>query len=237
MLTVYGFPGAFGQPSLSPFCTKLMVHLTLAEVPYEVKRGDPRRAPTGKLPYARDGEEKVADSGAILRWVLGRGGPDLDAGLGPKDRAEAQLVARTVEEHFYWAQLYSRWVDDAGWAVMRPAIAGFLPAPLRPFVPAILRRGVVRALAAHGLGRHPPADIYAAGFRDLEALEARIQGPFFFGEDPTGTDAILAAFIGGLLGGHFDNPLTQAMKEFPRLRGLVEATSARYVESGGKAVE
>ena len=62
MITLYTFGPAFGLPDPSPFVTKAEVLLKMAGLPYRMDTKGFRKAPKGKLPYIRDGEDIIADS-------------------------------------------------------------------------------------------------------------------------------------------------------------------------------
>lgn len=237
MLTVYSFPSAYGLPSLSPFCSKLLVHLTLAGVEYETKRGDPRSSPTKKLPALKDGDRFLSDSSQIIEHLRSTQGVDLDAGLGPRERALTHMVRHTLEDHFYWAILYGRWVADEGWERQGPAVAAMLPAAVRWFLPGLLRKGVKKSAHAHGLGRHAPETIYAMGAADLASLEQLIEGaPFFFGDQPRSIDVLIHAFAGAVLFSKSPQKLLDATPELPKVWALCQAVEAKYRELGGKNV-
>ena len=211
MITLYQFPAGYGLSSVSPFCTKAELYLRLAGVPHEVRDGDPRVSPTRKLPVVVADGETIADSGRIIDWSRGRHGDSLDADLTARQRATAHLIRRAAEEHLYWAIVYSRWIDDAGWVHQRPVIASMLPAPARPFLPGILRSGVRKSLHAHGLGRHDPEQIYAAGAADVTAIaDVLADRPFVLGDALSSADAVAAAFLWHVLRTPVESPLTRA---------------------------
>src|SRR5262249_8950720 len=65
-----------------------------------------------------------------------------------------------------------------------------VPAPLRPVIIAMVRRGVRKALHGHGMGRHSRAEIGALAARSIDAFADFLGAkPFFFGREPTGLDA------------------------------------------------
>lgn len=228
MLTLYTFPGGYGLPSVSPFCTKTVVLLKLSGLEHEVKPGDPRATPHGKLPCLRHEGGLVPDSGLIEEWLREHQGVDLDAHLDASQRALGHLIRRTLEENVYWILLYSRWIDEDGWAHQGPIIKNMMPALVRAFMPALIRRGVRKSLVAHGIGRHPPEGIYAAGAADLRAIEARIEGPFFFGEELSSCDITLLAFVGAILENPGASALKSAAEDCPKLVALVSAVEAKY---------
>ena len=50
---------------MSPFCAKLEAYLRLAEVPYETRSADIRKAPRGKAPYV----EYEGQTRSETRWT------------------------------------------------------------------------------------------------------------------------------------------------------------------------
>jgi len=231
MLTLYVFPGGYDLPSVSPFCTKTMVYMRLAGIEHTVKAGNPRSTPNGKLPCLRHAHGMVPDSGLIQSWLEDNNGVTMDAHLTAAQHAQGHIVRRILEEHLYWVLLYSRWVDDAGWQHQRPVIRPMLPAPLRAFLPGILRSGVRKSLTAHGLGRHPPKKIYAAGVADIDALEGLVQGPFLFGDTLTSYDIMVSAFAGSFVVNPGANPVTDRVKASPKLMALNSEILRRYAEA------
>jgi hypothetical protein len=85
VITLHTMPGTDKVESMSPFCMKVEVYLKLQKVPYQVKLGDPRKAPKGKLPLfeAEDGR-RIADSSAILAYVEERADKPLDRALAAR---------------------------------------------------------------------------------------------------------------------------------------------------------
>ena len=63
MFKVTVYPGAFGEPTASPFCMKSLCMLHAADVPYEIiETPDPRKAPRGKLPFIEINGRMIPDS-------------------------------------------------------------------------------------------------------------------------------------------------------------------------------
>lgn len=228
-VTLYQFGGAFGLVSLSPFCTKLEAYLRLAGIDYQSKPGDPRRAPKGKLPYARIGDELVGDSSLIVARLRAAFGDPLDGALEATQRAVGHLAQRTAEEHLYWGLLHVRWDDDRSWqGGFRDALAGLLPPLVRGFMPALLRRGVRQSLQAQGLGRHSAEEITAACAKDLDAFASLLDGrDFLLGDAPTSYDCPVYAMVEHLRVTPSDHPLRRALAERPSLGAYCERMNAR----------
>ncbi len=140
MITLYTFGLAFGLPDPSPFVTKVEVLLKMAGLPYRTDTAGFRQAPKGKLPYIDDDGERVADS-TFIRWHLeNKYRIDFEKGLSPEQRAVAWAFEKMAEDNLYWALVDARWVDDANFAKGPKQFFRKIPAPVRPFLIAFIRR-------------------------------------------------------------------------------------------------
>lgn len=226
MIVLHQPPGAWGTPSLSPFCVKLEAFLRMAGVPYEVRPADIRKAPKGKIPYVEIDGALMGDSQLILEHLTRSRGLDLDAHLTPHERAVGHLVRRTLEEGLYFVSMWNRWVPDESFVALRPAFAAALPGPIKLLVP-LIRGNVKKSLKTQGTGRHAPAEIMAMGIADLDAV-SEILGdrPFLLGDRPSSFDASLFAFEEGILA----FPVTSALKKHAEGLGNLVAHRARVRE-------
>jgi glutathione S-transferase len=229
MIRVFQFAPAFGLPNASPFCMKLETYLRLAGIDHElVNSGDVMRAPKGKLPYIDDGGTLVADTGLIIDYLKHRYGDPLDAALTAPQRAVATAFQRLFEENLYWALVHTRWAEAAGWAKTREAFFGAMPAPLRWFVPALARRGLLSEMRGHGMGRHSAQEIHAIGCRDVTAVADFLgDKPFMIGEQPCSLDATAYAFLANLLWAPVDSPIQRHALARPNLQTYCERMKVR----------
>lgn len=228
-IRLHQFAPAFGLPNASLFCMKLETWLRLAGIPYEaVNDGNVFKAPLGKLPYIDDDGRLIADSHFIIEHLKQRHGDTLDADLTPRHRAIATAFQRLLEENLYWAVVYTRWVLDDGWRLTREAFFGQLPWPLRAIVAPLARRGMRSELRGHGLGRHPEAEIYAIGMRDLDAVADYLADqPFLMGDRPRSIDASAFAFLANVLWAPVDSPLQRHARSRPNLEAYCQRMKAR----------
>ncbi len=204
--------------SLSPFCMKAEVYLKLAGLSYEAVYSDPRKAPKGKMPWIEDDGVVVADSGAIVAHLEKKHGAPLDEGMSEAERALAHVVRRTIEESLYFVLLWSRWVEDEGWNKVSSHYFDALPAPLRLFVPAMIRKKISGYTQGQGIGRHTREEIYEHGKQDFAAV-AQILGdkPFLTGETLRSVDLVLFAFTANVAKVEVETPLREFVKNEPRL--------------------
>jgi glutathione S-transferase len=229
MITLYTFGPAFGLPDPSPFVMKAEVLLKMAGLPYRVDTTGFRKAPKGKLPYINDDDERIADS-TFIRWHLEKKhGVDLDQGLSATDRAVAWAFEKMAEDHFYWTIVDARWTDDANFAKGPVQFFRSVPAPMRPLVVTLVRRGVRKSLHAQGIGRHSRSDIVALGTRCIDAIADFLgDKPYFMGPKASGVDATIFAFAASGLCPHFETPLRTAAERHDNLKRYVGRMTAAY---------
>ncbi|MEK7361064.1 MAG: glutathione S-transferase family protein [Pseudomonadota bacterium] len=229
-ITLYQFPAAFGLPNASPFCMKVETYLRMAGIPYASRYGMYQlRAPKKKLPYIDDAGRIVADSHLIIDHLKSSYGDPLDATLTPAQRARGTAILRLLEDSLYWALLYARWIDAAGWALTRPAFFGALPAPLRWFVPLLARRSLAQQLHAQGIGRHQAKEIYRIGSADIAALSQLLgEQTYFLGAEPSSIDAAAYAFLANILDVPLELPPLQAVRAHTNLPAYCARMRARY---------
>ena len=230
MIKLHQFAPAFGLPNASPFCMKVETYLRMAGLPYQlVNSGDVLRAPKGKLPVIDDDGTVVADSSFIIEHLKARYGDPLDSGLTPPQRALALALQHLFEDSLYWALLYTRWIEEPGWALTGPAFFGALPVPVRWVLPPLARRGIRAELRGHGMGRHHAAEIHAIGCRDLGAVADLLgEQPYMLGDSPSSIDATAYAFLANVLWAPLDSPLQRHARTRPTLDAYCQRMKARY---------
>ncbi len=229
MVRLYQFPiDDWVLPNPSPFCLKLETWLRLADIPYETQPWSPMKAPLGKAPFIDHQGELVPDSSRAIAYLIEAFDVQLDADLTAEQSARSLLVQRLVEEHLYWALLYSRWVEDSGWAAYNSVVGSSMPALARPFLLPRLRRGVIRSCKAHGLGRHDRAEIIGRACADLDAL-ATVLGDqaFIVGETPHTVDATAYAFLASFIVPDLPHPIRTHARGCDPLVAYVERVRQR----------
>ncbi len=229
-ITYFQFQSGFGVPNPSPFCMKGEILLKMADVEYATEIiDDPRKAPKGKLPYLIDSGAEIADTALIKRHLETKYGVDFNTGLTAEERAISHAVARMIEERLYWVMLYSRWIDDHNWPIIKNFWFGSMPPVIRNLVPMIAQKQVKSGLQAHGIGRHSVQDIYAFGIADLEALSVQLgQKPYMFGEKPSSLDATAYPIIANSLVDELPGPLLDAAKSHANFLPYIQRCEALW---------
>jgi glutathione S-transferase len=229
-LVVHQLPGAWGLPSISPFCLKLDLYLRIVGIPFRaVVDATPFRGPKGKLPWIEHEGRKIGDSGLIIEYLESRFGCDANAGLSPAERAVALALRRLLEENLYWAMVYDRWMLEENWRVFREVVLGGVTGPARALVGGLARRGVRRQLRGHGLGLHTPDEIHAIGRRDLGAIADFLgDKPYLMGDAATEIDAVAYGLLPNILHTPIASPIQDEGLQRANLVGYLERIRSRY---------
>ena len=227
-IKLFQFPRRLGVPNVSPFCCKLETWLRIARIPYEVvDTPDPRKGPRRKLPFIDDGGVRIADTSLIIDYLVKTRGVDPDAHLDASQRAIALLVQRTLEEHYAFVMAYTHLVREEG---LRHTRARFdaIPAIVRPFVASAVTKSIKKVLWQQGILRHTHEDIVEAAIRDWRAVLAVMSdGPFFFGEEPTGVDAIVFGTLAPTVLVPIESPIREFLRSQSQCVPYVERMRAR----------
>jgi glutathione S-transferase len=229
-LVVHQLPGAWGLPSISPFCLKLDLYLRIADIPFRtVVDATPFRGPKGKLPWIEHEGKKIGDSGFIIEYLETRFGCDPSAGLSAGERAVSLSMRRLIEENLYWAMVYDRWMVEENWRIFRDVVLAGVPVPIRQVVAFFARRGVRSQLRGHGIGLHSRHEIHAIGRRDIGAIADFLGGkPFLLGERPAEIDAIAYGLLPNIMNVPIASPIKDEALKRANLVAYVERLRNRY---------
>jgi glutathione S-transferase len=228
-IKLFQFPRMFGIPNLSPFCCKLETWLRIAGVHYEVvDTPDPRMGPKGKLPFIEDAGVRIGDTSIIVDYLVKTRGVDPDARLDDSQRATALLVQRTLEEHYAFILAYTHLVRNEGFRYTRARFDS-VPAIVRPLVLRTVQGKIKKLLWLQGILRHSDEEIIAFALRDWRAVLAVMSdGPFFFGDEPTGIDAIVFGALATSVLTPIESPIRDFLRSQPMCVAYAERVRARF---------
>jgi len=220
MIKLYGFDQGQGVQDPSPFVLKVHTFLRLAELEYQTVNhfSNLRKAPKGKLPFIEVDEQRIADSCFIVDYLTDQYHLHLDQWLSEEQNTAAYFVRKTIEEHFYWCLLYSRWIDEQGWKQIKTAFFGKLPLPLRTVVPGIVRKEVIKAAKAQGVGRDNRAEVLSITEATLHNLSEFLGSKtYFMGEQPSSLDATAFGSLAQLILMRMDSDFGNLAKQYGNL--------------------
>jgi glutathione S-transferase len=228
-IKLFQFPRRFGIPNLSPFCCKLETWLRITGIPYEViDTSDPRKGPKGKLPFIEDAGVRIADTSIIVDHLKKTRGVEPDARLDASQRAIALLVQRTLEEHYAFVLAYTHLVRDEG---LRHTRARFdsVPAIVRPLVFRTAQGQIKKTLWRQGILRHSDQEIVESAQRDWRAVLAVMsKEAFFFGDEPTGVDAIVFGALATSVLTPIESPIRDFLRSQPGCVAYAERMRTRF---------
>lgn len=218
MIQVYQYLPAWTVPCISPYVTKVIYYMTMADLKFEAKAQDLTKldaeTPHGKLPVIVDDDgTRVADSTRIIEYLKKRYGDRLDEGVTPEAAAQMHAWNRMIDEHTYWvAVIQPRWRETTNWEKYLRIIAGTqdVPPPLRAFADDFRHR-ILTEFMQGGWGRMPADVIYQRARADIDALSNFLDGKqFFMGDAPRSIDASVLSILRHII----DTPFTFDTKDY-----------------------
>ncbi len=231
MIKLYTFGPAFNLPDPSPFVTKVDLTLKVSGLDYEAVAdvNNLQKAPKGKLPYIDDHGQVIADSVFISEHLKQKHNIDLDGWLTPEQAAITQLVNKSLDENHYWVVVYSRWVDDAVWPIVRDNFFGSLPFPLKHIVPKVARKKVMANIMGHGLGKHSKDEIIQIAHHSWQSLSTLLgEKPFFFGDHISSLDVNAFANLSAFTLAKLDTDFANEIQRYPNLIEFTKRIAQQY---------
>jgi glutathione S-transferase len=214
MMTVFNFGPAWGLPSPSPFGLKLEAYMRMAEIPYQceyVQR--PADSPKRTVPWVRDGDMILADSGFIVEYLKREYGDRLNDGLSPEQLSTAHAVRRMVEENLARIIGYTRWLTDENWPATLAVGFSSMDEPWRTDISTKAREKIREDMILHGIGRHTPEEVQQIGLLDVKAIEDFLgDKQYLLDEQPREVDAS----VFGILVQYIVPPLECAISDYAR---------------------
>ncbi|MEO9462557.1 MAG: glutathione S-transferase family protein [Marinomonas sp.] len=228
-LRVFHLPGAWGLPSVSPFCLRLDAFLQMSGIAHErITAPTPFPAPKNKAPWIEYKGETMGDSSLVIAFLMKEFDVDPDAHLNTEQRGMAVAIQRLIEENLYWAMVYDRWRRPENWALLKGTVLSAIPAPIRMVLAPIARRGVSKQLNGHGMGNHSPDEIAAIAQRDIDALAGILgEKPFFLGGSPSMADAAVYSLLINIRDVEFASPMKAMIAAHANLNAMLDRFKAQ----------
>lgn len=240
MIKLFGFGANFGVADPSPFVLKTDLLLRVAGIEFEsvAHMSNLGKAPKGKLPFIEDDGEVIGDSFFIRQHLQDKYAVDLDAHLNAEQRACAHLVSKALDEDLYWCLVYSRWIREDTWPLLKQAFFGGLPFPIKQIIAGVSRRGVRGVLHKQGLARHSDAEIQQLFSASIDSL-ADLLGdkPYFLGEQISSLDITAFALLANLILVEIDNPFTLIARRHENLLRYCQRIQGQYYGEATEATE
>ena len=231
MIKLYGFGQGFGVVDPSPFVVKVDLFLKLAELPFvtDANAGHLETAPKSKLPYIVDGNTKLGDSHFILEFITEKYQLTLDDHLTDEQKAQASLYTKAIDEGLYWCLVYSRWVHEPTWQIIKESFFSKLPIPLKWFLPGTIQKDVKKTLHRQGYGRHTLEELIAKADDIFSSLSAMLaDNPYFFGEKPSSFDAVAYSILCEFITVSYDTPFNDKARGYENLVAYCQRIESEY---------
>ncbi|MCX4026805.1 glutathione S-transferase family protein [Endozoicomonas sp. SM1973] len=234
MVKLYGFGSGFGVVDPSPFVLKVDAYLRMSGIKFETVSSieNLKKAPKGKLPFIEDDGKVVGDSYFIIEYLGKKYQSTLDQWLSDEQKAIAHLVSKSLDENFYWCIVYSRWMCEDTWPILKKAFFSSMPFPLKQILPSILRSGVKKSLNKQGLGRHSNDEIQQIYSHSLASLSAMLgEKSYFLGDKPCSLDASAYAFLAECILVEIDNDFNKIARRFDNLVGYCKRVQDEFYKN------
>jgi len=226
----FGAMGKICDPS--SFCAKVEAYLRMAGLPYDSHSGTKHmsKAPKGKLPYIMDDGKIIADSSFIIKYLEQKHDHVLDGHLSDEQKAIAHGLTKMIDENLYWTVVHARWAMDQNWVILKEMFFKSLGFPLKLFVPNMVRKAVVKAMKAHGIGRHSDEEITQIASWDLQALsDALGDKPYFLGDRACTLDAAAYGILSQMiLVDAFTSPIFVVARQHKNLVDYTKRVHEKY---------
>ncbi|MBB6253557.1 glutathione S-transferase family protein [Nitrospirillum iridis] len=228
-ITLYGGGALFGLPDASPFVIKAEVQLKMAGLPYVKTQAMPDQGPKGQIPFIEDDGLRVGDSTFIRAHIEKTYGVDLDAGLTPRQRAEAWAIERLLENQLYWTLVYGRWLIPENFEKGPAQFFNRVPEAMREELRRTVLERVTQNVRAAGPARHTADEVTGLCDRSLSALSVLLgDQPYFMGDRPSAVDATALGMLAGLLTPYFDTDLRRRVLCYLNLLAYTDRLMAAF---------
>lgn len=231
MIKLYGFGNAFGVLDASPFVVKVDLFLKLAGIEFEFY-GDfnhVKNSPKNKLPYVEDQGKKIGDSAFIIKYLTDKYNISIDKGLSQYQLSQAAIFTHALDESLYWLLVYSRWKKEDTWPIIYDAFFSKIPAPIKWFIPNMIRKDVIKTLNRQGFGRHSETELLTKADEHFSALSTLLgDNDFFFGEIPSSFDAVVYSHLCEFISVEFFNSFNQQARKYENLVQYCQRIEAQY---------
>ncbi len=219
MLTLHQFPAPWDVCSGSCFCAKVEAFLRWQNIPHQVvSKVSLKGAPKGKVPFIVDEDGTHGDSEFIIAHLCEKYKLSPYAGLSAEQVGMTRAIRYLCEEGIYRATTYYRFVDDAGWAIIRDKFLADIPGWIRPIAEWKVRGYAKKQLYQHGMGRHSAGEIEQIVRGDIDALSAMLgDKAFFFGGEMHLADLTVFSVISNLVVPPFDNAASRYARSVENL--------------------
>lgn len=215
---VYGF-GPLGElPDLSPFVSKVAAYLSYQQWPFEIRRGNIRKAPRGKMPFAEVNGKRITDSDQIITELEKLHPNPLALDRSHHAIGVGRAAQSMIEHHLYYLAVYDRW-NGTNWQLIKPEISAYLthlgiPRILAGVIAEQVRKEVLKSTHSQGVGRLSDEERIESLKKILNSLESLlIDKPYLGGDQLERVDFIAFSMLRGCSCALFNSPLADEIRQ------------------------
>lgn len=231
MITLYSFGPNFNLVDPSPFVLKTHFLLKQSKQPFAVQSGTQylQKAPKGKLPYITDNGKTIADSFFIQQYLKDEYDFDIDAHLSAAQKANSQLICKSLEDSLVWSLVYFRWAYESNWRVIKDTFFSDMPFPLSKIVPNIARKGILKAMHGQGISRHTEQEILQIASEQFASLSTLLgDKAYFYNNQLSLLDICAYSVLAQILLAPLASPLQDLAKQYSNLVSFCENMHNEY---------
>ena len=232
MITLHGFGEKFGVKDPSAPVLKVSTYLRMADINYKVDNSpnNLKKALKGKLPFINDDGKVIPDSQFIFEY-LKQNYVDLDSELSKKQKAQAYLITKSLDENLYFISVYSRWLCDDTWQHVKKEFFGDLPLIIKSIIPNMIRKKMKRTLFGQGLTKHTHQEILHIAKQSFQALSDLLADEkYFFGSTPSSLDAAAYGILANFIDMNISNQFNTLARDYQNLVDYCNRIKTEYYQ-------
>jgi glutathione S-transferase len=214
-ITLYAFPTGPGFFNFSPYCGKVDIMLKMAGLIFTTEMPEDYKVfSKGKLPVLKDGDDIIQDSEFIRYHLAEKYSQTFDDGLTSEAKAIGHAVCRMLDDRTILAMVWTRWIEDAGWAQTRAMFFEDQSDEIAEGQRALVKEGIEGA----GFGKHSQEEMKTLIHEDLRAISDLLgEQEFFLSNKASYLDATVFSFIANLYGAPIQTWIQGEVAAFPNL--------------------
>jgi glutathione S-transferase len=188
-------------------------------------------SPKKTMPYAEINGKLVSDSRLIIGMLDAKLPSPIDHHLTPEQRSMSTAYSAMIENQLFQILAYFRWQDEKGWKQFAPIIFAGAPALVRIVIGGFMRRGELKSLHSHGMGRHSEDEICQFAKEDIESIALLLgQKSFVFGERLSLLDLVVYSITSNIMYGKVEMPLIGMIQSHPNLVAHIDRVSQQVFQ-------
>lgn len=217
-MQVHIIPGAFGLPSVSPYCFKLIKYLEVAGIEFETVKANLPKAPRGKVPFIVRDREVLTDTHLIIEQFEREYGPKLVIPQTDEQQAKAGAALRIAENSLYWFVLYTRFLTADGWKHQIKVVHELLPPVVGYAFAGFVKGAIKKQLHQVGITRLSDVEKQATVQKDLFIINNFIKEGNLSGSDGLSHEdiAVYAVLKQGIVTS-YSSMIKQEIEKFPKI--------------------